>query len=38
MLWIVLVPLAESAAISKEIPALISGEVITVAFSFDLKS
>lgn len=36
--WIVLVPFAESAAINNEIPALISGEDIVVAFSCDLKS
>src|SRR5690606_16096766 len=35
--WIVLVPFADKAAISKDIPALISGEVICVALSCDLN-
>ena len=31
-------PFAESAAIRSEIPALMSGELIEVAFNKDLKS
>ena len=38
MLFIIEVPFADNAAISKEIPALISGEVILVAFKELSKS